>query len=332
MQHRTTLTEISKALNLSVSTISKSLSGSSEISLPTKQRVKEFAKQCNYVPNNFAASFRKGCTNTIGLVIPHIINPFYAKVLLNIENYLDQNGYKLITCFSNDSLKKEVKNISKMASGYVDGFIVCVSKEAQLNNEYSHIQRLITNQIPIVLFDRICEMLDCDKVIIDDYKTAFDTTKHLIEDKKFKNIIMVSLIDNLHHGKLRTKGFQDALATEKSNGKAKVLVADTIEDLRQKLVVALRNDKSVDAIFGVNEQAVIQAMHVTRHIKSEKANRKIIVAGFCNERLADYDASLIVVNQNAEEIGIQTAKLLLKQIKSTPVRGSFIKKINNFLS
>lgn len=332
IQSRTTLSEMSKALNLSISTVSKSLSDSTEISTLTKKRVQDFAKQCNYIPNNFAASFRKGCTSTIGLIIPNILNPFYAKVLHGIENYLDENGYKLITSISNESKEKETNSINKMASGYIDGLIICVSKESQLSNEYNHINTLIRQGTPVVLFDRICDKIDCDKVIIDDYKVAYNMTKHLIKNKNCKNILMTSLINDLQHGKLRAEGFKDAMKAHHINTDDKIIVADSRENLKQKLYTALDKDKSIDAIFGVNEQAVVQAMHIKRNLNSKNASKELTIAGFCNQCQADYDPSLLIINQNAEEIGIQTATLILKQLKNTKPKDSLTKTIKTFLT
>ncbi len=316
IQSRTTLSEMSKALNLSISTVSKSLSGSSEISIKTKQRVRDFAKMCNYVPNNFAASFRKGYTNTIGLIIPNILNPFYAKVLLGIENYLDNSGYKLITSISNESIDKEAKVMTKMAGGYVDGLIVCVTQETELTNTYSHINGLIDQGTPVVLFDRICEKINCDKVIINDYKAAFNTTKHIITHKKCKNIVMASLIDKMQHGKLRAEGFKNAIEAHQSNVIGKVLVANTVDELKHKLNETLQKDPTIDAIFGVNEQAVLQAISCTDQLKSNDHSKQITIAGFCNQYQANNNPSLIIVDQNAEEIGTQSAKLMLQRIKN----------------
>ena len=109
---RPTLSQISKALDLSISTISKSLSDSPEISISTKQKVQEFARKCNYRPNSFAASLRRGYTKNIGLIIPSVLNPFYAKVLVGIEKYLDENDYKLFTSISNESAEKESHYLS----------------------------------------------------------------------------------------------------------------------------------------------------------------------------------------------------------------------------
>ena len=316
MQTRTTLAEMSKALDLSISTVSKSLSGSSEISLSTKARVRNFAKLCNYIPNNFASSLRKGYTNTIGLVVPNILNPFYAKVFAGIENYLDEYNYKLITSISNESIEKESNSLKKMAGGYVDGIIICISKETELTKTYDHIDVLTNRGTPLVLFDRICDMIDCDKVIIDDYQSAYDTTNHLIKNKGLKNIIMTSLINNLHHGRLRAEGFKDAMKENNLSVENKILVADTPEALNENLLTTLENDKSIDGIFGMNEQAVLQTLQVSKRLKFNNPNLDITIAGFCNQCQSNHYPSLIIVEQNAEAIGVAAAKLILRRIKN----------------
>lgn len=317
---RTTLAEMSKALDLSISTVSKSLSGSPEISLPTQTRVRNFAKLCNYIPNNFASNLRKGYTNTIGLVIPNILNPFYAKVLAGIENHLDQNNYKLITSISNESLEKESNSLHKMAGGYVDGFIVCVSKETELSNTYDHINTLTKRGTPLVLFDRICDTIDCDKVIIDDFKAAYETTDYLIKNKGLKHIVMTSLIDNMCHGKLRAAGFKAAMEANNVNIQDHFIVADNVEELKRELRIKLEENHQIDGVFGLNEQAVLQSLHVINQLKTPNINRQISIAGFCNPSHAIYHPSLIVVNQNAEAIGATAAKLIIKRIKNTQIQ------------
>lgn len=319
VQRRTTLAEMSKALDLSISTVSKSLSGSPEISLPTQTRVRNYAKLCNYIPNNFASSLRKGYTNTIGLIIPNILNPFYAKVLAGIEAHLDEHNYKLITSISNESLEKESTSLNKMAGGYVDGFIVCVSKETELTNTYDHITTITKRGTPLVLFDRICDTIECDKVIIDDFKAAYETTDHLIKNRSLKRIIMTSLIDNMCHGKLRAEGFKAAMKANNLYSENHLIVADTKEELKAKLLYSLERDNHIDGIFGVNEQAVLQAIQMTSQLRSTAPNREITVAGFCNQTLANYYPSLIVVNQNAETIGKAAAKLIIKRIKNKQI-------------
>ena len=315
---RTTLSEISKALNLSVSTVSKSLADSSEISALTKRKVKDFAKKCNYVPNNFAASFRKGYTKTIGLIIPNINNTFFSNILVSVENYLDTKDYKLITAISHDIIEKENKSIDKMLSGYVDGIVMCVSKEAILKNEFSHIEKMTKQNIPLVIFDRICDEIDCDRVMIDDYQAAFDMTKLLLEKENCEHIVMTSLIDDMQHGKLRAKGFNDAFAEEKNTHQKHQIVAKNLKDLKEKIYDYAKDNRTIDGIFGLSEQAVIQAMHAKRQlIKDQILMNDITIAGFCNAYQSEYDPSIIAIDQNADKIGIEASRLLLNRIKHT---------------
>ncbi|WP_452232380.1 LacI family DNA-binding transcriptional regulator [Lacinutrix sp. MEBiC02595] len=311
---RTTLASIAQALEISVSTVSKALSDSSEIGAATKKRVLEYAKANNYTPNSFASNFRKGTTSTIGLIIPNILNPFYAKVLVGVETYLDDNGYKLITSISNDLIEKETKNISVMSSGFVDGLIICISKEAEQKNEHQHIKTLIDNGTPIVMFDRICDELECDKVITDDFQAAFDATEFLITNRKCKHIVITAKTNNLHHLNLRRKGFEAAMNKHIEDVKCTIITDERSKGLKQKLGELLKEDPSIDGVFGLNEKSVLHAILLTN--KLQKEDNAISIAGFCNDMQSKYDASLIVINQNAKEIGVTCAKLLLDRIKS----------------
>jgi len=311
---RTTLASIAQALEISVSTVSKALSNSPEIGVETKKRVLEYAKANNYTPNSFASSFRKGTTSTIGLIIPNILNPFYAKVLLGVESYLDDHGYKLITSISNEFIEKETKNLSVMSSGFVDGLIICVSKEAEEKKEYDHIKQLIDNGTPIVLFDRICDELVCDKIITDDYQAAFDATEYLIKERNCKHIVITCKTNTLQHLDLRRQGFEKAIEKYKDEVKCKVIIDDRSKGLKQKLAALLKSDPTIDGVFGLNEKSVLNAIVLTN--KLQKKNCNISIAGFCNDLQSKYDSSLIVINQNAKEIGKEAAKLLLQRIKS----------------
>ena len=102
-----TLKQLAKELNVSISTVSKALNNSEEIGEETVKRVKELADLYNYKPNKVALSLKQNRTNTIGVIIPDILNHFLAKVLFGIEREATQHGYNIITCISNESLDKE---------------------------------------------------------------------------------------------------------------------------------------------------------------------------------------------------------------------------------
>jgi LacI family transcriptional regulator len=117
-----TLKELAKLLHVSVSTVSKALSDSNEIGDATKKRVLELAKELNYKPNRIAQQLKSSKTKVIGVVVPSLINPFFAEVLHGIETTIAKADYDMIVCISNESLAKEKRSLELLANGSVDGF------------------------------------------------------------------------------------------------------------------------------------------------------------------------------------------------------------------
>ncbi|MEE2801014.1 MAG: LacI family DNA-binding transcriptional regulator, partial [Bacteroidota bacterium] len=126
-----TLKDLANTLGVSVSTVSKALKDSPEISQDTIKRVKEIAKELNYRPNTLALSLKNRQTKTLGVIIPDILNPFFANTLYGIEQQANKLGYNIITCISNESFTKENDSINLLSNGSVDGFILSISQETQ---------------------------------------------------------------------------------------------------------------------------------------------------------------------------------------------------------
>ncbi len=315
MKAKATLKQIAKELNVSVSTVSKALNDSPEISDQTKIKIKEYAKLKNYKPNVIGQNLKNRKTKTIGVIIPNILNSFFAKVFSGIEKVADTKGYNVIMCISNESSKKEAHTLEMLSNGTIDGFIVSVSEEAQKNQEYDHFSAIINDGTPIVMFDRIAEGVDCDKVIVDDFDSALNATQHLIE-LGCKNIALLSSIDNLSVGKLRVKGYLKAL--EKNNIAVNddiIIRADGEHDLRGKMDKIF--DHTIDGIFAVNENGSVSALRLALK-KGFKVPEDISIIGFADGILASrrLSPSLTTVSQHGIEIGEVAAKLLLDRLES----------------
>jgi len=184
MKRKVTLKQIAKELDVSISTVSKSLRDSPEISEDTRQKVQAFAKLYNYKPNNIALSLKNRKTKTIGIIIPEIVHHFFATVISGIEQVANENGYSVVVCLSNESFDKEVINMEMLANGSIDGFIMSLSKETQYKADFHHITEVINQGMPVVMFDRVTNEVFCDKVIIDDKTAAYDAVQSLINKGK----------------------------------------------------------------------------------------------------------------------------------------------------
>jgi LacI family transcriptional regulator len=131
--------DIAKELNLSISTVSKALKDSYEISAATKQRVIDLAKNLNYTPNPYASSLRKKKSHTIAVVVPEVADSFFSLAIKGIEEIAQMAGYHVLIYLTYESYVKEKKILEEFRNGRVDGVLISISSET---TNTTHIIRL----------------------------------------------------------------------------------------------------------------------------------------------------------------------------------------------
>ena len=141
-QHRTSLKDLAKELNVSIATVSRALRSSTEIGEEMQRRVKELAKKMNYRPNPFAQSLRKEAPKIIGVVVPNLVTHYYAAVLDGIEDEARRAGYSVISANSHEDCEKEANVVDNFIGLHVEGIIACL---AQTTTDYSHFEELASN-------------------------------------------------------------------------------------------------------------------------------------------------------------------------------------------
>jgi len=326
-----TLKQLAEQLNVSVSTVSKALHNSDEISPDTIQRVKDLAKLLNYKPNRLAVSLKNSKTNTIGVIIPDILNHFFAKALFAIEQEATKYGYNIITCLSNELESKEANSLQLLSNGSVDGFIISIAEETQISQNTDHINEIINQNVPIVLFDRVSDQINTDKVIIDDYDAAYQATKHLISEGR-QHIVLVSNIDELSVGKLRTNGYLEALK-EDNNYKSEAAIVTikregSIEDGIDQLFKA---HKSVDGIIAIDNTSGVVALQKALKLNC-KVPENLSIIGFSDENVLPLtDPKLSTISQHTIDIGKASVELLINRLENKATTKPKIKTIKTQL-
>jgi LacI family transcriptional regulator len=314
MRKKITLKQIARELDVSISTVSKSLRNSLEISEETRQKVQAFAKFYNYKPNNIALSLKNRKTKTICIIIPEIIHHFFTTIISGIEHIANENGYNVIICLSDESFDKEVINMETLANGNIDGFIMSLSKETQQKKDFHHIAEVINQGMPVVMFDRITNDILCDKVIIDDHLAAFNATQFLI-DKGLKKIALITTVDYVSVGKLRTDGYKKALKNNDIKLDESLIIR--IEDTEhfEDSIEDLLKTKSVDAIFAVNELFAVTAIKVAARL-GIKIPEDLSIIGFTDGLISKYSSpSITTVGQNGVKMGAKAAKMLIERLE-----------------
>lgn len=315
MKRKVTLKQIAKELDVSISTVSKSLRDSPEISEDTRQKVQAFAKLYNYKPNLIALSLKNKKTKTIGIIIPEIVHHFFATVISGIEHVANERGYNVIVTLSDESFDKEVINMEMLANGSIDGFIMSLSKETQLKKDFHHITEVINQGMPVVMFDRITNDILCDKVIIDDNLAAFEAVRDLIK-KGFKKIALITTVDYVSVGKLRTEGYRKALRNNDIGiNEDLILKIEDTENCDDQIEALIKTTRP-DAIFAVNELFAVTAIKAAKKL-GLKVPEDISVIGFTDGIISKYSSpSITTVSQNGIKMGNKAAQMLIERLES----------------
>ncbi len=311
-----TIKDIAKALNLSKSTVSRALRDSYEISSETKEIVVAYAKSVNYRPNQIALNLKERRSRTIGIVVSEIANSFFSQIINGIESIAKENDYNVIITQTLESYEREIEVIHNLAQS-VDGLLISLSSETK---DIAHIQLLHDRGMPIVFFDRIIESIEAHKVISDDYKGAYSATTHLLENG-YKKIAFIGNTPNLSIIKHRKEGYLAAL--QKAGIKPKEsyikycehggMYYEEVEEIINQL---FKLKDRPDAVFSCSDKIT------TNCFRYFNANNIILpddiaLIGFSNLDLTGFmKPSLSIIKQQAFEIGVKAAELLIKQIES----------------
>ena len=306
-----TLKQLSSILGVSISTISKALNDSHEISDTTKKRIVEMAKLHNYQPNKIAVGLKSGKTNTIAVVIPSVQNSFFARALYGIESLISETNFNIIVCLTKESHAKEVETFNMLSNGVVDGFIVAVCEETQNLQQYDHFTNAMANGKSVVMFDRVIDSLNCGKVTTNDFTALSEATQKLIRSDR-KNIVLLSTIHKLNVGKLRTQGYLKAM--EVAGFLPTVLESD--DQHAGAVMTDYLNANPVDAIIALDTDASLAALKAVK-VSGKQIPMDVAVIGYVSERMAhNLTPELTTINQHSYTIGNSAASMMLEALRS----------------
>jgi LacI family transcriptional regulator len=312
MKRQVTIKDIAKKLGVSTSTVSRALQDHPDISIKTREAVKELAKILGYKPNMVALNLKHSRTNTIGVLVPEVEHYFFSTILNGVEEVAYKNNFSVMVFQSNESYMREVLITQTFLTNRVDGVLASFSKNT---HDFSHFQQLVDNEIPLVFFDREREELHADSVIVDDYSGAYNAVNHLLS-KGCKKIAFFSAPQHLVLGRNRLEGYKAAL---EHHGIAYnpdlVYACDTFDQAEKISRSILKKHDRPDAIFAVNDLTAIGAMKVAKQ-QGLRIPDDIRFVGFENSRSAWIcEPELTTVDQFGFELGKKATELLLTRIK-----------------
>lgn len=313
MAQRITLKMIAENFGVSISTVSKALNNSVEISKDTKNEIQKYASFVKYKPNSIARSLRNSQTKTIGVVVPNIQNNFFSKAFAGIEEVCSANDYTLISCISDDSYEKEVKTIELLKNGALDGIILSIAEETEVRKDFRHLKNVADEGIPLVLFDRVVDNVSCDKIIVDDFDAAYNATRKLIQSG-CKHVAVVSKLDALSVGKLRAAGYKSAIKDYNPDQPEMIFSIGKSEDITECLIEVLSTHR-IDALLCLEETATLNAVQLLKTL-GKRIPEDVSVISFTNNDLQKFlTPAVTTVSQHARKIGMTAATMLIKRLE-----------------
>ncbi len=318
MKKKISLQDIAESLGVSKSLVSMVLNNKAEengISKITQQRVWEKIKELNYKPNMMARGLRLGKSNTIGLIVSDIANPFYSKIARHIEDFLEEKGYSLIICSTDEDVEKEQKLIHMLKDRQVDGLIISSSQKS--NAEF---KALLEEKYPFVLIDRSIPDILSNTVTVNNFKGAYEGVSHLIL-QGYRNIAAFAVspfhVSTINH---RLEGYYRALRDHGlSYGKrlmAEIPFDDVKNAVKKEIKSMLNGPNKIDALFAVNGNIAIACLETLHEMKIRLPED---IALLCFDDLEFFkfnNPSITAVAQPIEELSINAVQILLEELKS----------------
>jgi LacI family transcriptional regulator len=313
---KTSLNDIAERLGVSKTLVSLVLNGKARehrISEDVCRKVIDLAKKLNYQPNQIAKGLRTGKTNTIGLIIADIANPFFGKLGREIEREASKHGYRVIFCSSDEKAENSKQQIEMLQQGQVDGFII--SPPAGSEEQILALER---SKTPYVLIDRYFPEIESSYIVVDNFQASYEATTHLIT-KGYKRIACVTINAGMVNMDDRLEGYKNALVDLNDGVKNELIkilpFSHEINDVLQavKELVADQHFKA-DAILFTTSKVGVMGLECIYSL-GLKIPDDIAVVSFDNPDA--YKISfppITAIAQPLKEIGTQSVKVLLDEI------------------
>lgn len=272
----------------------------------------EAARELNYIPNNLARGLKLSKTNTIGLIIPDISNPFFADIAKTIEQEARNNNYFIIFCDSEENQKTEVELIQLLLSRKVDGLII-----APVGIESDHIAKLYHSKFPVITIDRYFPDLPIPYITSNNYQGAYEAVQYLIQTNH-KRIACIQGLASSQPGKERVQGYIEALKNNRLTVEQELIVGDSFSEengyVSAQLLFSLKEPP--DAIFACSNLIALGVLKAAREMGYKIPNTFSLIA-FDEQPFSAYLVpSMTTVEQQKREMSRLAVKFLIQFIQN----------------
>jgi LacI family transcriptional regulator len=306
-----TIKDIARRADVSYATVSRALNNKPGVRDATRRRILQLAEQMSYTPNAIARGLVKKQTQTLGLILPDITNPFYPEVARGIEEGAAERGFSIFLCNTNWERSREAHYLRLLIEKRVDGIIL-----APINNEVEAPEQRLAGNIPVVYVCNAPSGTEASLVVIDNVLGGFAAVEHLIQ-AGYRTIGFVgSTEDSLTMGE-RLEGYRRAMKQYGLPVEPKYIrLGKFKEEAGYKIIRSMiAGGNFPRAIFAENDLLALGILHGVR-ASGLSVPADVAVVGFDDIPVAGYpEVELTTMSQPTYEMGKKSVQILLDQIQ-----------------
>lgn len=311
---RVSIKDIATQLNISITTVSFILNGKSKevgISAALTEKVLRHVEETGYKPNLLAKSLRTGKTKIICLLIENIANPFFAKVAGYVEELLNQRGYKIIFGSTKNQADKTRELIDLFRDRHVDGFIIAPSEKLEAD-----INTLLNEGVPLVLFDRYYKEIETDTVTTDNYESAYNAVKFLI-DQDYKNIALITIDSQQTQMHDRMLGYDKAISEHGFKPYSLKMNYQNVEQSAVESIIELLTlNPEIDALFFGTNYLTLKGLQAIEELNLSVPGDMGVISFDDHDVFKLLKPNITAVAQPIAKMSEELVNLLLEQIDS----------------
>jgi LacI family transcriptional regulator len=269
------LKQLAAASGYSINTVSRALRDKADVSPQTKEKIRALASELGYVNNSVAKSLITGKTNIIGVISADSSNPFFAEVIMGIENAARASGYHILLTNTEESPEREREAVNVLIGKQVDGLLLMPVLQQNNNSEY-----LKSLNVPYIIVGRWLPGLEEHSVMSDEYEKAKQVVLYFLKNGH-KDILHLAGPPCVSSSVDRLRGYRDA-HTETHTPIQEDLIVETkghLEDGYREVSSLIRNERNISAIFAFNDLVAVGALRALRE-SGIKVPKEVEVIGF----------------------------------------------------
>ena len=308
---RSTIKDVAAMAGVSINTVSRVINDKGEVSQETRERILEAIESLKFRPNSFARSLQGKKTHFMGQIVTDCTNPTNAQQIRAVQNITATQGYSVMLVDTSEQHERELAAVELMVEKFVDGFII-----TPLQFDNAHLFQLHQEgTVPFVLTNRAIEGLEVDAVLHDNFKGAYEATRHLIETNHTR-IAYITSRRQVWTVNERLAGYRAALAEAKIDYDEELVIQINLdlESSYEATKHLLKLSRRPTAIFCYNDHMAVGAIKALKEAGGSVPGEMALV-GYDDILYAQYlEVPLTTVRQPTKELGEAAAEVLLRRI------------------